>query len=62
VSEVVGLYSEKKGWGAVAKDLGIKPGSEEFHELKANTVKKSWKDKEKKNKGDKEKKKYKDKK
>ena len=23
-----------KGWGVVAKDLGIKPGSSEFHELK----------------------------
>ena len=62
VSEVVGLYSEKKGWGAVAKELGIKPGSEEFHELKANTFKKSGKDKEKKNKGDKTEKKSKDKK
>ncbi|MDZ4165721.1 MAG: hypothetical protein U1C55_11400, partial [Smithellaceae bacterium] len=27
--------SEKgKGWGAMAKSLGIKPGSEEFHTLK----------------------------
>ena len=27
--------SEKgKGWGAIAKSLGIKPGSEEFHALK----------------------------
>ena len=62
VSEVVGMYKEKKGWGAVAKELGIKPGSEEFHELKANTVKKVEKDKEKKTKGDKTKKKSKDKK
>ncbi len=62
VSEVVGMYKEKKGWGAVAQELGIKPGSEEFHELKANTMKKSRKDKEKKNKGDKTKKKSKDKK
>ena len=62
VSEVVGLYKEKMGWGAVAQELGIKPGSEEFHELKANTVKKVGKDKEKKNKGDKTKKKSKDKK
>ena len=23
-----------KGWGAIAKNLGIKPGSKEFHELK----------------------------
>lgn len=25
----------KKGWGALAKSLGIKPGSKEFHALKA---------------------------
>jgi len=23
-----------KGWGVIAKNLGIKPGSKEFHELK----------------------------
>jgi hypothetical protein len=23
-----------KGWGVIAKNLGIKPGSREFHELK----------------------------
>ena len=23
-----------KGWGAIARDLGIKPGSKEFHALK----------------------------
>ena len=27
-------YSKGKGWGALAKSLGIKPGSEEFHALK----------------------------
>ncbi len=37
---------KKKGWGAFAKSLGIKPGSEEFHALKRNhdmtdTLKKS---------------------
>lgn len=26
--------NKKKGWGAIAKDLGIKPGSPEFHALK----------------------------
>ncbi len=26
--------SSKKGWGAMAKELGIKPGSAEFHALK----------------------------
>jgi hypothetical protein len=25
---------KKKGWGALAKSLGIKPGSPEFHALK----------------------------
>jgi hypothetical protein len=27
--------TKKKGWGALAKSLGIKPGSREFHALKA---------------------------
>ena len=33
---VLQVYREKKsqGWGAVAKRLGIKPGSSEFHALK----------------------------
>ena len=26
--------NNKKGWGAIAKELGIKPGSDEFHALK----------------------------
>ena len=26
--------SKGKGWGVIAKNLGIKPGSREFHELK----------------------------
>jgi len=26
--------NKEKGWGAIAKDLGIKPGSAEFHALK----------------------------
>ncbi len=26
--------NREKGWGAIAKELGIKPGSAEFHELK----------------------------
>jgi hypothetical protein len=26
--------NKKKGWGAIAKELGIKPGSAEFHALK----------------------------
>ena len=34
--EVLGEYKENngKGWGVIAKNLGIKPGSREFHELK----------------------------
>lgn len=27
--------NKNKGWGEIAKDLGIKPGSKEFHEMKA---------------------------
>lgn len=27
-------YNNDKGWGVLAKSLGIKPGSEEFHALK----------------------------
>lgn len=34
--EVVKVYqgNRKKGWGVIAKNLGIKPGSREFHALK----------------------------
>lgn len=32
------LYNNKKGWGAVAIDLGIKPGSREFHRLKGKSI------------------------
>jgi hypothetical protein len=33
---VVDVYNsgKSKGWGALAKELGIKPGSAEFHALK----------------------------
>ena len=36
VDEVIHVYraNRKKGWGAMAKSLGIKPGSSEFHALK----------------------------
>ena len=37
ISSVMNMYTEKKGWGSVAQDLGIKPGSDEFHALKKNT-------------------------
>ena len=34
--EVLGVYKRHKGkgWGVIAKELGIKPGSQEFHALK----------------------------
>ena len=36
VEDVVKEYkaNQGKGWGVIAKKLGIKPGSKEFHELK----------------------------
>ena len=36
VSQVVNIYDtyKGKGWGVIAKHLGIKPGSKQFHELK----------------------------
>lgn len=35
-TEVIRVYkaSKSKGWGVMAKELGIKPGSKEFHALK----------------------------
>lgn len=37
---VMDLYSKKKGkgWGVIAKELGIKPGSAEFHALKSGNL------------------------
>lgn len=37
VLSIAGEYrkNQGKGWGVMAKSLGIKPGSREFHELKA---------------------------
>lgn len=32
--EVMKVYKEGKGWGVLAKSLGIKPGSREFQALK----------------------------
>lgn len=39
VDTVVDSYqaNKDKGWGAIAKDLGIKPGSAEFHALKGKS-------------------------
>lgn len=36
IADVIRVYkaSKSKGWGAMAKELGIKPGSAEFHKLK----------------------------
>jgi len=36
INDVLGVYrsGQHKGWGKIAKDLGIKPGSSEFHALK----------------------------
>lgn len=36
VEKVISVYraNRKKGWGVMAKKLGIKPGSREFHALK----------------------------
>ncbi|MCA1933595.1 MAG: hypothetical protein LDL13_08455 [Calditerrivibrio sp.] len=38
--EVLTVYkkNKKNGWGNIAKELGIKPGSKEFHELKENKL------------------------
>lgn len=40
VDRVVAEYRRSKGqgWGVIAKNLGIKPGSEEFHALKAGRL------------------------
>lgn len=38
VNDVIDLYKEKKAWGAVAQELGIKPGSKEFHTLKGKSI------------------------
>jgi hypothetical protein len=54
--------NKEKGWGFIAKQLGIKPGSKEFHELKNGGVtelekaKDKGKDKEKAEKSEKGKK------
>jgi hypothetical protein len=38
--EVLGVYKANrgKGWGVIAKSLGIKPGSSEFHALKRGNL------------------------
>lgn len=41
VTEVSTAYNKnkEKGWGAIAKEMGIKPGSPEFHKLKKSMKK-----------------------
>ena len=43
IDQVVDVYQTSKGngWGVIAKELGIKPGSAEFHALKGKGNKKS---------------------
>ena len=43
VDDVIEVYRTKhgKGWGKIAKELGIKPGSAEFHELKERVSQRS---------------------
>ena len=64
IENVVKEYEHNKGegWGVIAKKLGIKPGSKEFHELKRDDSgmigkSKGKGKKQKKDKGKKEKKK-----
>lgn len=49
VDDVVEIYKvhKNKGWGYIAKQLGIKPGSPEFHKLTENTKNKGSKGKNK---------------
>ena len=53
IDQVVEIYevNKDKGWGFIAKQLGIKPGSPEFHNLKENTKNKGAKGKGGNNKG-----------
>jgi hypothetical protein len=38
LDNVLSIYktNKSKGWGFIAKEVGIKPGSAEFHQLKNN--------------------------
>lgn len=51
--EVVKTYqaNKAKGWGAIAKEMGIKPGSPEFHAMKKSMKDKHGKGNAKGNKG-----------
>lgn len=45
VEDVLSVYKvhKAKGWGYIAKEMGIKPGSAEFHALKGNSKSKGSK-------------------
>ena len=47
IDQVVEVYqaNKAKGWGVIAKELGIKPGSPEFHALKEKAKDKGSKEK-----------------
>lgn len=47
IDDVVSSYkkNKSKGWGVIAKEMGIKPGSDEFHKLKGNCKNKAEKGK-----------------
>ena len=47
IDQVVEVYqtNKTKGWGVIAKELGIKPGSPEFHALKGKAKNKGSKGK-----------------
>lgn len=51
LDEVNTIYqkNKSKGWGYIAKEAGIKPGSSEFHQLKNNASSKKNKSKNKNN-------------
>ena len=45
IDDIIGLYRthKSKGWGYIAKQAGIKPGSDAFHQMKNNARGKSGK-------------------
>jgi len=53
IDDVIEIYEvhKDKGWGFIAKELGIKPGSPEFHGLKEQTKNQGAKGKSKSDKG-----------
>ena len=46
MDKIVAAWEKKRGWGQIAKDMGIKPGSPEFHTMKKNAKDKKDKMKE----------------